>query len=969
MLMKLKSLLLSTIFAVAALSLYAQEGGIKGKVVSRNGREAVGNVKVTVDGVGSATTDQDGNFNFQNLPQGSYKLSFEAPDFETLDLVVSVEKNVRDLNNVVVVPTYTEEISDSIFNEFDSEDASSDAQALPSSLSASKDIFTNIASYKFSEMRFNLRGYDSQYSDTYLNGIRFNDAMTGYGPWSLWSGLNDATRNQESTSGLQVTDYGLGGISGSSNINARASQMRKGFRVSVTNGNSMYRLRAMVSYASGALDNGWSYAFSFSTRQGGNTYIDGVYYNSYGYFASVEKLFRNKHRLALTVLGTPQERGAQQASTDEAYKLFGRNYYNPNVGFQDGKMRNTRVRNAHEPIVMLNYNYDITSKTRLNVASSFRFGFNGYSALTWRDGADPRPDYYRYLPSNYTSQIYRAVDGVLDAKWNSYAITEDQFFSYIAAAKDAAAVWNGRIDFDNMIRANQNSDNGYDAQSGMANGKRANYMIEERHTDQLDWNFAANISHDFNTNHHLQAGINARINRTNYYDKIKDLLGGDYWLDIDKFAERDMGSDIEAYQNDLEFYKTHGYSKKAVEGDRFSYDYYAHMQQAQAWLLYSYHVGGFTMQVGGEAGYTSMWREGLLRKGLFKEGTRSLGESKKLNNFTYKAKANFAYRFSGAHQLSANVAMMQVPPSFASAFISPRTRNDITPGVDTEKIFSGEVTYDLNLPWIKARLSGFYTTMSDITKVISFYDDTQSSFTNFAMSGIDKRHYGAELGLQIPIYNGLSLQGAVSWGDYRYTSNPRFVQTVDNSAEVKLIDKVNWKNMYVEGSPQTAINVGLNFRSSNNFFLSVDFNYYRDIYLSMNPAYRTTNAIRPYINILTNYGSTKTTTNEAKMWARDQLYEMRGQENLGSAYTINASLGKYWYIHRTYMLGLNLEVKNIRDNQNIKTGGYEQMRLQRTRGMDGANGANPSTNYYSRFDSKYFYMLGTNYYLNVYFRF
>ena len=91
--------------------------------------------------------------------------------------------------------------------------------------------------------------------------------------------------------------------------------------------------------------------------------------------------------------------------------MFGSNYYNPNVGFQDGKMRNTRVRRSHEPIVMFNYFYDINEKTRLTAATSVRFGFNGYSALTWKDGADPRPDYYRYLPSNYTSQIVADQNG------------------------------------------------------------------------------------------------------------------------------------------------------------------------------------------------------------------------------------------------------------------------------------------------------------------------------------------------------------------------------------------------------------------------------------------------------------------------------------------------------------------------------------------------------------------------------
>ena len=60
------------------------------------------------------------------------------------------------------------------------------------------------------------------------------------------------------------------------------------------------------------LDNGWSYALSFSTRQGGNSYVDGVYYNTYAYFGSVEKLlgYRQNHRLGLTVMAAPSERSA-----------------------------------------------------------------------------------------------------------------------------------------------------------------------------------------------------------------------------------------------------------------------------------------------------------------------------------------------------------------------------------------------------------------------------------------------------------------------------------------------------------------------------------------------------------------------------------------------------------------------------------------------------------------------------------
>ena len=955
----MKKLLLFVTLTLLTSLAFAQEGGIKGKVVSRNGREGVGKVVVTNETTGQSTmTDDNGNFTFNVLPKGDYKLSFSVVDFEPLDMMVSVDRNMRDLHTVVIVPTANAEVlDDSIFAELDNDSSASDAQALPSSLSASKDIYNNIASYRFSEMRFNVRGYDSMYQDVYLNGIRFNDAITGYGPWSLWSGRNDATRNQENTPGLTPTDFGIGGIGGATNINARASQMRKGFRASVSNGNQMYRFRAIVSYASGALDNGWSYGFSVSTRQGGNGYVDGIYYNSYGYFASVEKLFGTKHRLALTVLGTPQQRGAQQASTQEAYDLFGSNYYNPNVGYQDGKLRNTRVRRSHEPIVMLNYLYDIYETTRLNVATSVRFGFNGYSALTWKDGADPRPDYYRYLPSNYLSQITPEIPGIFDAT------TETQMDEYIKAAINAAQIWDGRIDFDSMINANRRED---PSTADYASGFRSNYMIEERHTDQIDYNFVANISHEFNPNHRIIGGVKARINRTEYYSTVKDLLGGSYWLDIDKFAERDMGSDIIAYQNDVDYYNKYGHARVAKEGDKYSYDYYAHIRQAQLWAQYGFNTGGFAMNVGAEVGYSSMWRQGLWRKGLFPNGNDSFGDSKHLNYLTYKAKAAFSYRFSGAHSLALNVAAIQDAPKFAAAFVSPRTRNQYTPGLKTEKIYSAELTYNLNLPYIKARVSGYYTEMRDQAKVISFYDDTQSSFTNFAMTGINKRYYGVEVGLNVPIYQGLSFQAAMNWGDYRYTSNADFVQIVDNSAQVHLVDKVNWKNFYVESTPQMALNIGLDYRGPHNWFASVNFNYYNKLYLSMNPAYRTNNAVKSYITVLNNEAA----SDEAKIWAYTNINNIRRQEDLGDAYTLSASIGKNWYIHRKYTLGFSMEVKNILNDRNIRTGGYEQMRMRRTRGWNGnENGSNPAEPFYSRFDSKYFYMLGTTYYLNVYFRF
>ena len=974
----MKKFLLLLLSAFITLGAYAQSGGMKGQVVSREGREPIAGVTITIDQLSKTLkTNQKGEFVVSGLEPGQYMMRFEAVDFEVLELMVRVKELVHDMHQVIMVPETMVAVDNSAFVELDTDvETFGDSQALPQ-LSASKDLFNNIASYRFSEMRFNARGYDSQYQDVYLNGIRFNDALTSYGPWSLWSGLNDATRNQEATSGLKMSDYGLGGVAGTTNINARASQLRKGFRSSVVNATQLYRYRIMLSYASGQLDNGWSYGFSLSTRQGNHGYVNGVYYNAYGYFFSAEKIFNSRHRLSATLLAAPTQRGAQQAATQEAYDLWGDNYYNPNMGLQNGIERNSRVRRMHEPIAMLNYNWQINQKTNLSVATSLRFGYNGYSALTWDKGEDPRPDYYRRLPSYYGDRLMRRkiLNNFADANGQTLPFTDVELQTDIEKYQMFMEDWSGYIDFDELTRNNMNGD----TDSRYGEGHRASAMIEERRTDQLDYNLSAQLRYIINNNSNVTLGLRTRINRTEYYSTVKDLLGGDYWLDVDKFAERDFGGNELAYQNNMAYYRKHGHAQAVKEGDKYNYDYYAHVRQGQLWGIYEYAQGGLLLNLGAEVGFSSQWREGLWEKGLYQNaeaggdrGKTSLGCSDKINNFTYRLKANVGYKFSGAHFVEATVTAMQNAPMFNNAFVSARTRNQITPGLSSDKIYGVDATYNLRLPWIKARFSAYYTQMYDLSKVISFYDDTQNSFTNFAMSGIDKRYMGIELGYSIPIAWGLSLQGAVSLGDYTYTSNPRFTQMIDNSATDVVNSVVEWEGMKIESTPQTAINIGFNFRGANNWFASLDFNYYDRLYLSMNPMYRT-ESLRKEIFRIYDWNNLETGRQKAAVIA--VLDEIRAQEELGRAYTLSASIGKNWRIDYKYTLGFSLQINNILNNQNIRTGGYEQMRLNKLSDpIIFPNSENEMTivkkpTTYGRFDSKYFYMNGFNYYLNIYFRF
>ena len=918
--MKLKLLFFITFF-FPCLAFAQSAGTVKGSVVGAVSNEPVPGVIVTLTGQDrQVTTDANGNFIFRNLQPGSH---------------------VIQLNSVLITPkSVTIEVEKLIDAGMVDDDVENASQDVSSTVILSNDVFLNRAAYQLSPARFSPRGYTGSQELKYINGVEFNDQNRGVFNYASVGALNDMTRNGDVTNFTAPSTFTFGALGGAENINMRASSYTPGGKATVSYTNRNYYLRGMFTYSTGLNEKGWAFTASAGGRYSHEGNIDGTFYNNLALAFSAEKQWQGgKHSLSMTAFVSPVQRGQQGNSYREVYELTDNYLYNPNWGYQNGKKRNAKVVTAFDPTAVISHIWKIDDTTTLTTGVGAHYARYGNTALNWYNAPDPRPDYYRNLPSYYMANNQFSNAAQIAELWRTSYDTR-------------------QINWDRLYDTNYR---GEIDEGTYGAGHRSNYMIEERHTDQRDFNFAANIAHTFRNQSVLRGGLTARINRTEYYDQVKDLLGADYWLDVDKFALRDNGNyNPLLSQNDLDYYLKHGEARRVGEGDKFSYDYYANLRQAQVWAQYYASFGGFTMSRGGEVGYTAMWRDGRLRKGLF--ANNSLGKSKTLDYLTYKLKGEFSYRFSGAHAIDANVAYMVNPPQFRDAFVSARTRNTTTPGLDSEKVLGVDLSYNLNLPWITARVSGYYTSVADQSKVISYYDDTQSSFTNFAMSGIDKRYYGLEVGVVVPIWGGISFNGALSLGDYRYTSDANFTQTRDNSEEVLRGDKVLWDDLYVESTPQTALNLGLSYRGPRNWFASVDFNYYDRIYLSMNPARRTRAA---YATVLRPDEAAQL-PGAVKYTA---LMNLRDQEKFDSAYTLNLSVGKNWYIHRIYQLGFSLEVKNILNDQTIRTGGYEQMRLSRRTYVNKEGAAAQPIQYYVPFDSKYFYLLGTTYYLNVYFRF
>ncbi len=901
----IKRLLLILLVLGPVMGIYAQTFTVTGRITDSEKEINLPAVLVRI-GTQQTASRADGSFELQGISQGEAVIDFSLNGYEDLMKQINVQSDT-DLGIVALKPEPVSDLNAGLAElslaSLDSDDDSR-SQNISGLLSSSNDVFVSAASYTFSSAYFRMRGYDADLNSTYLSNSPINDAETGRTLWALWGGLNDATRNKVSVNGLAPSNFSFGNLGSVTNIITRASQHRAQTKLTYSSTNRTYTNRLMLTHSTGLMDNNWAFTISASKRWGNGGYVEGTYYDAYAWFIGVEKRLNQHHSLAFTALSAPVKRGMQGGSVQEVYDLTDNNFYNPNWGYQDGEVRNARIRTMNQPIMVLNHYWKLNNSTQITSTASYLFGKTSTSALNWYNAADPRPDYYRYLPSYFPTPDYESFIGeTIAEKWRNDPSVR-------------------QINWDRLYQVNY---------LGNQMGEQAHYIIEDRHNDQSQINLSSFINHELSKGR-LSGGIEYSSYTGSYYKVLNDLLGGNFWVDIDQFAERDFPGNDTTIQNDLT-----NPNRIIKEGDRFGYDYKLHQNSGNIWGLAQFSTHKLDYYAGAQLSYTTFWREGFMKNGRAPEN--SLGNSEKTDFFDYALKAGGTYKLTGRHFFEVNGAYMTRAPYIRNSFLSPRTKDALTPDIKSEKILSGEISYHMRAPLAKVRLTAYYTTFSDQSEITGFYHDDYRTFVNYVMYGINKTHQGIEAGAEVKLLPQLSAVVAGNLGNYRFTNRPFATISFENGSRPDTTALIYQNNFYVSGTPQTAGSFGLKYAGPGYLFVEASVNYYDNIYLDFNPERRTSLAIE-------NLGP-----------GDPMIGNITRQEKLPNGYTLDLSIGKSFRIHGKYFLQLNLSVNNLLDNKEIITGGYEQNRFDF------------ETKNIGKFPPKYYYAYGRNYFLNIGFRF
>ena len=910
---------------------------IKGVVVDSEKNTQLKGVAINVKkNTANTFTNNNGVFILQNLTNGSYVLEISFKGYETQNFPVELSGTTVDLGNILLYEDLNEEEDLSTVTLTDDElnDDTSAADNISGLLQASRDIYLRTAAFEFSSSFFRIRGLDSENGKVLINGIEMNKLYNGRPQWSNWGGLNDVLRNQEFSNGLRASDYTFGGILGSTNINVRPSEQRTGTRISYASSNRSYTHRAMATHSTGLSEDGWAFTLAASRREGREGFVDGTMYNATSFFGSVEKKFNDKHSLSFTSITALNRRGKSAPQTQEVFDLRGIQY-NSYWGTQDGKIRNSRIKEVSEPILMLNHYWDINETTSLNTNASYQTGNIGNSRIdnngTKVDGdavdgegnpyiinlgaSNPDPTYYQKLPSYGLRQGYS----------NIYEIQQN-------------FVNDGQLNWNSLYNANSN------------NNGNSSYVLYEDRNDDTQFTVNTILNKDISDNFKLNARVQYTQLTSKNFAEIIDLLGGTGYLDADSFADT-----FDEKQNNLlnPLYI-------AGVGDVFKYNFNLYSNVVDGFLQGQFKFNKVDFYLATSISNTSHQRDGLFQNGGFVDN--SYGKSEELNFTNYGAKGGMTYKISGRHIVDINAGYLTKAPNLRNSFSNSRENNNTVENLTSEKVISADASYIFRGPFLQAKLTGYYTKIQDATEISFFFADgiggDNTAFVQEILSGIDKKHFGAEFGVEAQVTPTIKLKAAGNFGQYTYDNNPNLYLTTENntrSQDAGFIDgrkdfgASNLKNYKLAAGPQTAYSVGFEYRDPDYWFVSATANFFDNVYVDIAPLTRTSNFADDGAIPFNDYDE-------------DIARQLLQQERFDNYMVVNMIGGKSWKIGNQY-ISLFASIGNIFDTK-YKSGGFEQGRNANYRQLKEDKSLDIPV-----FGNKYWFGRGTTYFLSLNYRF
>ncbi len=850
----MKKVLLSMLMLVAVVifgqNLVAQ--GIRGSVKDADYRDGLIGATVKVQGTNQGVaTDLDGNFEL-SLKPGTYKIDFSYVGYEAKTVTVTVAGGkFNNLGSVFLKGSSSMlqgvKISADRAKERETPVAFSNIEKkqieeqlgsrdIPLVMNVTPSVYATPQGGGSGDARINVRGFNQRNVAVMINGVPVNDMENGWVYWSNWDGIADATSSIQLQRGLSAVNLATPSVGGTLNILTSPAAADKGGKAKFEYGSGDF-MKASFIANTGLINEKFAASVAL-VRKVGTGIVDATWTDAWAYYASASYNINKNNRIEFYAVGAPQRHGQNlyrqnMAVYDSSYarnlleedgyadtlidgylnsfryagSSFNQNWSPINSSYEgeqwlgsklgdrkDSDFMNTRENFYHKPQVNLNWYSQLSSKMSLFTTVYYSGGQGGGTGTI--------------------GKMYRR-DG------NGELGDDDYKFYYGPGA------W--RYDLNEQLAVNaSNTDTVYVDKKAIARDPKESIGIL-RNSRNNQYTYGAIAKLKYNVTDHLKTavGIDWRTAEIEHYREVRDLLGGEYFMD---------------YANEFDADDMH----KKVLGDRIAYNFTNNVD----W------IGAY-----GQAEYTTEIFSGYATYGFSQIRYRYTNHFKKAegsdNELTTETDWLAGSQLKGgASFMPAQVEGLKVFANFGLISKSPIFDNVIddrsglvAANPINEKFTSFEVgtNYVSDDDRLHLTLSYYNTLWADRTYSIGVNNLNEAGELvdgTVFLTGMNQLHKGFEFEGKFAPTQEIEVGASASFGDWKYTKDVVGTYRTYSQDSTGIIASDDTIKFFTDGlkvgdAPQTQYALWVTARPVKGLFAQVVGRYYDNYYSDFNPFGRT----------------------------------------------------------------------------------------------------------------------------------
>ena len=745
-------------------AIFAQS--ISGKVTDTDTGEPLVGANVVVEGTDLGTASlEDGTYSIQ-VGEGSYTVtasvigyasstaSVDVSGDATLDFGLSV--SAVELSALEVLASRAGGKTPVAHSTVDKEELEFrlGSQDLPMSLNTTPSVYATQQGGGAGDARINVRGFNQRNVAVMINGVPQNDMENGWVYWSNWDGVADASHSIQMQRGLSAVNLATPSIGGTINIITDPTQHEKGGKYKQEVGAGGF-LKSTLNYNTGLI--GDKLAFSFTgVRKTGEGVIDKTWTDAWAYYFGASYQANEDNRFELYAVGAPQRHGqnlykqnigaydAEFAESVDGYDtealgedgkfkdvghLFnqnwapidasytGKQYYYmygaKTVDRHDPNFLNERENYFHKPLVNLNHYLTINDKTRLSTVAYWSGGSGGGTGTYGRiptldaDGTLGGEDYkFYYGRSPWTRD------------WNTLVAYN---------SGDSDVVYVDKREISRTHGAGNNQSVG---------------ILRNSINRQNTLGLISKLHYDVSDEIKLQAGIDWRTAGIEHAREVRDLLGGDYYLDFADDNSPDgkrVGlGDIIAYHNETTVDWLGGFVQGNYTADKLSA--YGMVGLSQIGYSYQDHFTVADEKIVADPISTLQWKGGAM------------------------------YDVTDNVSVFGNFGIVEKPPIMDNVIYYDGT---VASDPANERFVSSEAGAHYATDKVAVKVSAYNTDWKDrnLTKSVTSGQGSSGDTDVIFLSGINQNHKGVEVEASTQVLDVLNLQAIVSLGTWKFVGD------------------------------------------------------------------------------------------------------------------------------------------------------------------------------------------------------